>query len=333
MLLVGVVASLLVLPEAMKRLLVAHNMQNRNILSSKTMTTQETLETIAAMRSQECSVYTKRNWLDLEQNERPMSIPSKGRLLSEARVDVVCRNEMSAWYLRLADACDFSSETAEIAMSLLDRFLTTPEGTEARSDRGVYQLASMAALYTAVKVHETTAIDSTTICSLSCGVYFRKDLEAMEIKILHALKWRVNPPTSFSFVRKLMELIPEEVLEKEKFQTVLDLAQLQVELAIIDYTFVTVKASTVAYSALMNSLENLGLEDGVLDHLSNTLAEALQINCISAQVTIPKNVLNRLLVRQRQANVWSRGLKDNDSRKRSSSRYIVGVSPRSVKHL
>jgi hypothetical protein len=194
-----------------KRLLGDHNIQNRNLLSSKTMTTQEALETITAMRSQECSVYSKINWLDREQNERPMSISSIDPLLSEARVDVNCRNQMSTWYLRLADACDFSSETVEIAMSLLDRFLATPEGAETRSDRGVYQLASMAALYTAVKVHETTAIGSTVICSLSCGAFSRKDVDSPCIEMAS------QPSNVFFFVRKLMELIPEDALDKENF--------------------------------------------------------------------------------------------------------------------
>jgi hypothetical protein len=63
----------------------------------------------------------------------------------------------------------------------------------------------------AVKIHEPEAMDPDTVSTLSRGTYSAHDIENMELQILKALEWRVNPPTSVSFARQLLALLPDDV--------------------------------------------------------------------------------------------------------------------------
>jgi hypothetical protein len=287
---------------------------------------EEALEMICAMRSQEDTGYVTPDWLQLEQSEPQKSVSANFPLHCQA-VDVDCREQIATWYQQLVDKYKFSRETVEIAMSFLDRFLGTTDGTTARKDRNVYKLASMTALYTAIKIHEFAAMDNAMVAKLSRGAFSPLDVEAMEIKLLHALGWRVNPPTALAFVQKLLLLVPEHVLTKELRQVAFDLTVLQTELAVGNYLLVPVPASTVAYSALMNSLESLGLHDDVLGNSGYTLSEALQIDCNSDLVIYVQNVLYESVVQQ---PVYPSPRKTSCSSKLSSRQMSIEKSPRSI---
>jgi hypothetical protein len=270
-----------------------------NDYSSTTSTMEETLETLAAMCHQEQTGYLAKDWFRLEQRES-----SSGPLHWEEAVDIECRDKMVAWCIQVVDFCEYSRATVEITMSYLDRFLATPEGTTARNDRSSYQLACMAALYTAAKIHESKAIPPGLVARFSNGAFTSRDIEAMEVTLLRALKWRVNPPTSWDFVHKLMSLIPSDLLTKELRQTAVDLALLQTEVAVANYELVTVRASIIAFSALVNSLESLGLDDITLSVVGNILAQSLCIDCNGDNVSV-QSVLFQLGARQRATDLNS----------------------------
>jgi hypothetical protein len=244
-----------------------------NNYSSTTSSMEETLETLAAMCHQEDTGYLAKDWLRLGQDES-----SSGPLHWEQAVDIEYRAKMVAWCFQVIDFCKLSHETVEITMSFVDRFLSTPEGTTARNDRKTYQLVCMTALYTAVKIHEPRAISPSLVSRFSHGAFTIRDIEAMEVTLLRGLKWRVNPPTSWDFVRKLITVIPEDTLDKALHEAAVDLAVLQIELSVATYQFVLVKASTVAYSAMMHSLESLGLEESILSEVAYILSESLSID-------------------------------------------------------
>jgi hypothetical protein len=283
---------------------------------------EETLEEIAAMCHQEDTGYVTTDWLKLEQQN------SNGPLHCEA-VDIECRNTVVAWCLQVVAFFKFSRETAEIAMSFLDRFLATAEGATARNDRHEYKLVSMVALYTAIKINEPRAIDPQMVSRLSHGAFSPRDIEAMEKLLLHALRWRVNPPTAMAFVYRLMTFIPDEALDKDSRQVAHDLARLQTELAVGKSKLFTVKASTVAYSALVNSLESLGLDDKVVSFCSHILSQALQSSLDSDLVADVQQVLYEY-VDQQPANVPSQMREINSSSKPTRHGVSIEVSPRSI---
>ncbi|GKY94818.1 hypothetical protein MPSEU_000447000 [Mayamaea pseudoterrestris] len=287
------------------------------------------LNTISAMRRQEQS-YTKTPFL-LEQ-QQDQAAPA---VTSAQHVDIDCRTKMAAWCFQVIDFCRFRRETAEIAMNYLDRFSATPAGKQAREDRQVYQLAAMSCLYTAVKIHEPEAMNPLLVSNLSRGTYTPTQIEEMEAIILQALDWRVNPPTSLSFVRLLMDLeSTQDLLPTQSMQrTVHDLSKYQAELAVNEYAFLTVQPSTIAYCSLMNAFESVGLDRFAIDKVGRVMADALGLDMSMAGCDATDLVTNWLyesVMRQNTTDVCMQPACVSSSTSKPSRRMSVDGSPRAV---
>merc|ERR1719512_691392 len=115
--------------------------------------------------------------------------------------------------------------------------MSTRSGQEVLLDRNLYQLAAMTALYSSVKIHEEQAMDPSLVSTLSRGVHSPQAVEAMESKMLTAIKWRVNPPTAMSFVRSMIDLVPDNIMLSSEKETILDIARLQIETTVTEYDF------------------------------------------------------------------------------------------------
>jgi hypothetical protein len=282
------------------------------------------LEILAAMCHQEDTGYLTKDWLYTGQTG------SK----SIHAIDIECHDKMVAWFVQVVDFFNFSHDTVEITVSIVNCFFATSEGTTARNDRRSYQLTCMAALYTATKIYEPKAIPPEVVARFSNGAFSSRDIEEMEVQLLNALKWRVNPPTSRDFVHKLMSLLPSDLVNKELRQTVVDLALLQTQLAVVSYQFVSVPLSIIAYSALMNSLQSIGLDDSILSEVGYILAESLSIDCNGDNVVSIQSVLYQLVARQQPADVYSecssQGAANHSSPKATSPRTSVETSSRAV---
>lgn len=167
-------------------------------------------------------------------------------------------------------------------MNLLDRFLLTPEGKSVLYDRDAYQLAAMCSLYTAVKIHEPEVMSAELVSTLSRGVHSPQDVEQMEIRLLRALGWRVNPPTAMSYIRLFLEILPAALMiQPELKNTLYEISKFQTELAVADFSLIAAPSSMIAYSSVMNALESLCLDRNVLDYVSSILSEAAKISVFS----------------------------------------------------
>jgi len=283
-----------------------------------------TLSTLAAMRHQEDRGYLVSDCL--YQSEPAQAVAN--RPLHE--VDVDCRNKMTAWCYQVVDFCKFSRETVEISMNYLDRYMMSSAGHVARADRKLFQLAAMTSLYTAVKIHEPEAMDPKLVSSLSRGTYTVQQVEEMEANLLGALQWRLNPPTSLSFARMFLELIPEDVLDQATRDTAYDITKYQTELAVSEIDFVSTKASTVAFCALMNSLESVNTEPKVLAYISFMLSEAIGIDSNDDAVLTVQNCLYQAVVRQPDATGVFVSQPTAAQTKQASLLSSFDVSPRCI---
>jgi hypothetical protein len=238
-------------------------------MHSSSIDTESVLQTITAMCSQEETGYICDYYLYQHEPEH---------------VDTDCRNKMAEWCYQIVGFLKFSRDTVSIAMSYLDRFMLTPEGASAHEDREIFQLAAITCLYTAIKIHEPNAMAPKSMSELSRGAYSPGQVEAMEAQLLSALEWRMNPPTALAFVLQFLELIPLDLLSETMRKPAYDLATFQTELAAKDYDFVPVKASTIAFGSLMNSLESLGFDAKVLGQIGFILSKAIGIDCTDDMV-------------------------------------------------
>jgi hypothetical protein len=190
-------------------------------------------------------------------------------------VDVECRLKMCSWCIQMVNHCQFNHETVVITMNLLDRFLSKRPHT--LLDRSAFQLTAISCLYTTVKVHEPQAIAPETMANLSRGQYTAKQIEATEREILSCLGWLVHPPTALTFSHYLLSLIP--CLDKQTRNTLLELTELQTELAVQDYDLCLWNQSLVGFAAVMNALESMSLTTPkVQSQLEVMLSAAAQID-------------------------------------------------------
>ncbi|GAX10769.1 hypothetical protein FisN_14Lh291 [Fistulifera solaris] len=247
-------------------------------------TMEQRLEVIASMRAQETGVYARCDWLALENSESPQLPHTPQHATAPCDVNSDCREKMVVWCNNVVDFCGYSRETVEIAASYVDRYLATPSGTRFRRNRMYFQLLFMTSLYTAIKIHEETALDTSVFAGFGPEMMKPEDIEGMELKLLHALRWHVNPPTTMGFVRLLLEAVPEDVIDAETLHDVHELSRVQTEFVCSNYHFVTVPPSIVAYCAIMNSLDNLRLSAKKLGYVGYFLSLVLKIDCNSDHV-------------------------------------------------
>jgi len=235
---------------------------------------EQNVETIHAMRRQEELAYSVVDYLSyLPETTTALDTP----------VDASCRCIMAKWCNEISDFCNYKRETVAIAMNCLDRFMSTPSGQEILFDRNLYQLAAMTALYSSVKIHEQEAMDPNLVSSLSRGVHSAQAVEAMESKMLTAIQWRVNPPTAMSFVRSMIDLVPDHLMHSCQKETVVDIAKLQIEMIVNEYDFCTFNASSVAFACALNAMESV-LDDGMLyTNFETTMGKTMMVDDSSVQ--------------------------------------------------
>lgn len=173
--------------------------------------------------------------------------------------------------------------------------------TTLHHDRSLYRLACMAALYTAVKVNEPRAMDPVLVARLSRGAYEPKEIEEMESEILSTLKWRMNPPTAMSYVRILLDLIPEETIPGPLRPAVLETAQFQTELAVLNYDLITVPRAMIACAAILNSLECIGFDEDVLGQIHQSQAQVLPVHTDKDLFHGVRGLLYEAVTRQQHA--------------------------------
>ena len=206
------------------------------------MDINDRLDTIAAMLRQEFSYQPP----GIEQN------PTSERF---SAVGIDSRGRMLTFYYDLLEKIGSSRETAEIALSYLDRFLACPEfGSQALRNKKLFQLTCTTCLYVSVKIHELQAITPNLLADLSQGIFTAQEIEEMELVLARKLQWRLNPPTSLAFVREYLELLP--LTDDVKF-VAYDLAEHQTEVALDDPRLFCERKSIVAYMAVQNALERL----------------------------------------------------------------------------
>ena len=161
-------------------------------------------------------------------------------------------------------------ETVAVAVSYMDRFMM------ASTQRFVNtQLIAMTCFYLAVKLYEPTVIPPTILCELfqrilaceeedddedidddssTATVASAEAIESMELQLMQALKWNLNPPTAIMFVRQLLCCLPNGHLSQWK-QTAASIAQKYLEMILKSEECMTFDASTQAVAALFCAVE------------------------------------------------------------------------------
>ena len=253
-------------------------------LSSSNTTTMDVMERLGSMRRLEATSYARRDYLNLCQKQQQHQEQQQEEEAETARITINKGQRQQMVYLlyEIADFCHFRRETVEYAVyNVMDRYLshriastasTTPQTT------ADLQLIASASILIAVKVLEPVSMDVESLADLSGGAFGTPEVLAMEKTILFALQWNVaHGPTSIAFVQHLLALLSTDWEEgeeqdvdntsddgRELLDDLLEKAQYQVELAVVDYVLGAKHTMCdIALAAVWNVLES-HLEDSDL---------------------------------------------------------------------
>jgi hypothetical protein len=217
------------------------------------------IDKLQCMRNQElmsyaCPDYMKKT-IQSKAKMKPLTFTKSKE--AENAVDASCREKIAEWCFRVVDFFNLDRETVYYAMNYIDRFISAHF-----VDRHTFKLVSTTALMLAIKLHQPNKVDlSSVVKNLSRRQFEKEDVVRMEHIMLRSLAWKLHPPTPPNYVLRMMALNPFTSKRLKEFDAdgVKHLAIFFVELATIDYFFVTKKQSMVALAAIVNAMECLGL--------------------------------------------------------------------------
>jgi len=220
---------------------------------------------INTMRSQEADAYDYARYsrigdalLEATGGEVPldeeMAAGGPDSETQDVRLNSSWREKICHWSYSVVDHFELSRETVAISIDLFDRYLAT-RGNRCNGSSAL--LTSLTTLYIAIKLNEPKKIKLTTLSNLSRGQFFPPDIEEMEYKILSSLSWMVHPPTVVSFVSHFLLFLPQ--VHSSVRKDIFELARYLAELSICDAYFVDCSSSTIAYSAVLNVMDDISL--------------------------------------------------------------------------
>jgi hypothetical protein len=214
----------------------------------------------------------------------------------------------------VVDHFDLNREVVSTAMSHLDRYLGVYIGTV---DKNLFQLVSMTCLYLSIKLneHEHLIIQGSvssmdTILKLSNGFFKLEEMEKMERELIDALQWRVHPPTGQVYVNQFLKYLSID----DDHQELQDLASYTIELAVMDYFFISYKNSDIAIAALLNSIHILGSDHDHCHNNSHRSLQQMQINLLSftSEFLIDVYSPSFIACRDRLSLIYTQANKENE---------------------
>jgi len=248
---------------------------------------------LEVMRSQEQSTYSYRNY------EPPaFPHPTNRNNADESiipHLNSSWREKICHWSFNVIDHFDLSREVVAVSMSLFDRFLATRGN---RCSGSTALLASLTTLHIAIKVNEVRKIKLGTLANLSRGQFGPRHIEEMEWNVLTSLEWKIHPPTSMSFISHLLLLLPPQVDDACK-EEIYALSRYITELSVCDSSFVEINPSSVAFAAILNSLEDRKyrkfISSSVRDQFVRSIERHVDIRQDDEHVAMARPKLKKLL--------------------------------------
>lgn len=172
------------------------------------------------------------------------------------------REKIIEWKYQVVDRFDLDREIVSISTFYMDQYLSRHY-----VDEELFQLAAMASIYLAIKIHSSKKVTIHSIASTGNGLITTKHIEAMELSIMKCLNWHLFPPTVVGYIENFFPLISRSCdnkkSNKHKVADSLEFSRFLAELSVCAYPFVSAKPSSIAVAAILYSLEYFGLDPAV----------------------------------------------------------------------
>ena len=293
---------------------------------------------LSTMLSQE-KYYVSRPYLKVVSNNSKTkgvsNISSNSTSRNTAALDVPCRTRVCKWIFHIIDIMGLQHETAAIAISYLDRFIsiscahkTKQKRSTTKCNRREYQLVASTSLYIAIKIHEPFVLRPEVISSLTQGLVTSDNIIACEKIILTTLRWRMNGPTPHQYINYILKLLPSSSTDQELVSKLCESSHSWIETAIKDYACIPLRSSTVALSALLNSLEDISrgadhcLSSEAKYQFIQAVSDTLEIDNIEGSPLI-KACRKRLLDRSAKSTSGSEGVLESPKPSKNKPQGIL----------
>ncbi|KAF8406276.1 hypothetical protein HHK36_008361 [Tetracentron sinense] len=162
------------------------------------------------------------------------------------------RREAVEWMLRINAHYAFSALTAVLAVSYLDRFLSSLYFQ--RDKPWMTQLAAVACLSLAAKVEETYVPLLLDLQVDTKYVFEAKTIQRMELLVLTTLQWKMNPVTPLSFLDHIIRRLGLKTLLHWEFLKKCERLLLSV---VADSRFVCYLPSVVATATMLHVINQV----------------------------------------------------------------------------
>ncbi|GKY91169.1 hypothetical protein MPSEU_000089700 [Mayamaea pseudoterrestris] len=186
---------------------------------------------------------------NLPNRENPQPAPN-------TQIDEYCREQIVEWSFRVVDYFRIDREVVAISLSFLDRFLAKHQ-----CDRASFKLAATTTLHLAVKLlYPCKLADLGILSDLSRGEFNMRDVADMENIILRALDWKLHPPTSIAFASLFLDYFfasRTASLSSTDVEDIYDVSSFFCELAVCEYSFLSMQPSALAIASILNALEGM----------------------------------------------------------------------------
>jgi hypothetical protein len=143
------------------------------------------------------------------------------------------------------------------------------------------------------------ALFASTYCTTE--QFTAKDIEAMELKLLKALSWRVNPPTSVAFVHQLLKFVSHA--HPTILRDMFELSRYLCELSLCDVFFCDRKPSSVAYAAILNVFDFMAKSH----HISSRVSQRF-IDDVEGFLRLDHRAVDVIEARSRMQQMFSSSL-------------------------
>ena len=197
---------------------------------------------------------------------------------------------------------DLSREVVAVSLSFFDRYFATLGN---KYNGNVALLASLTTLHIAIKLYDTKKIKLSTLANLSRGQFTSRDIEMMEWTILSALRWKLHPPTPYTFVEHIMFFLPQE-LNSSTRAGLNEVSKYLTELAVCDAYFVDrANSSTIAFAAILNVMDDMNyskFSGGLREAFLRNLNYHLGLNHCSVDVVSARRRLRKMFTASSSAN-------------------------------
>lgn len=179
--------------------------------------------------------------------ETEQHLPRMGDFLRDNQeIEVWMHDKLVNWIVTHAEELGAGAETIQLAITLINRFLSL-----VKTKKAVLQLVGLVCLMIALKFHESVMYTLDHAMLHSGNIYKKDDIQTTELFALQKLGWCLSYPTAAELSRQLLYITGVEY----DFAKILDRSDAFAMICYTDYYLSQFSALVIAIVSVVCSLE------------------------------------------------------------------------------